>query len=397
MTWADPLARQVRVADFGLSLSRPSQGDLDRRRGIIAHLQAVVAVLNHDADADGPGFRIDHGIDEGNTAQELLSGQGLHFCGHPLPVANGGSIVGKEFQHQPEGREVCEPINRLAGLDVISLRRQPVDNRAVNGGHQFNSSRWLPCPFEMSHLLLGHAQVDQFLPCAFEEISSIERPREDGILPTAARSLRRQEFRLGRVQLGRVEQGQIVALVDHDSRVVGVKAIESSVDVSRERLERPFVVTQTPNCADLARCRQELHGRRLYVGDPTRCGIDPNRARVATFLTVGHGNQFHAADGATSRLAEGRRAHHGTDVEDVLLAKARLLCRACSAARRDPAEPLGRPECNDDQDSGSQEEQRLEAEDGRCFEAAFPASSVLFHHFDFRLSIQRVSALSAEG
>ena len=133
MPGTDPLVRQLGIVDLSESIARAAEVHGNHRLGIIADSQQAVVIGHDDPNADRARRAVDCRVDERNTAVELPAWQRLDFRLDFLAVADRRRVLGEQFQHEPDRRQIRQPVDRLTGLDVLTFHGELFDDRAADG------------------------------------------------------------------------------------------------------------------------------------------------------------------------------------------------------------------------------------------------------------------------
>ncbi len=117
-----------------------------------------VLVRNYYTDADGSRFRINIRVNEGDPAGKRAARQRLDLGADFLSVSDGRRVFGKETEHQPHGRKVCQLVDRLSFLDILPLNRQLLDHGTADRSTQVHAAVGFAGLFQVLDLHLRHAE-----------------------------------------------------------------------------------------------------------------------------------------------------------------------------------------------------------------------------------------------
>ncbi len=196
----------------------------------------------------------------------------------------------------------------MSGLDVVALDGGLFDHRAALRRRDADPRLWDSSLAERFDLLIGHPQLAQVFRSHRTEIALFDVETTD-----AAAVLAGDEFGLRRVELGTVEQCQVVAFGDSNADIIGVHFFQAAIDVRGDGRQPTFVKVDRPDGPDGACHVPGLRQRRSNPDQTPSSGLDRDRLSVAASRT-GRFDQFHRTDGAASGFRRRRRAHHRADI-----------------------------------------------------------------------------------
>ena len=160
MSRTDPFVREFGIVNPVKRIAGAPKLHINRRFGVIPDSQESVFIRHDNTNPDRARLGIDHRVDERYAAGELPPGRRLHFRFDFLPVADRRRVFGKQLQHQPDGGQVGQSIDRLAGLYILAFDRELFDDRAADRSAQVDAAVGFAGLFKLLKLRLGHAELD---------------------------------------------------------------------------------------------------------------------------------------------------------------------------------------------------------------------------------------------